>query len=40
MIIGDVLGYVALYNVGNGAKIKNLPKHNSEVTHIVHAHTI
>ena len=27
MIIGDSNGIIALYNVINGAKIKNLPKH-------------
>ena len=36
IIIGDTLGYCALFNASNGAKIKNLPKHNLEVTHIVH----
>jgi hypothetical protein len=38
MIIGDSLGNTALFNIANGAKIKNLPRHSAEVTHIVHAH--
>ena len=36
LILGDSLGYCALFNVSNGAKIKNLPKHNLEVTCIIH----
>ena len=39
-IIGDSSGTVALFNVINGAKIKNLPKHNGEVVAIVHASDI
>lgn len=37
MIIGDSNGQTALFNVINGAKIKNLPKHSAEVISIVHA---
>lgn len=37
MVIGDALGNVGLYNVNNGAKIKNLPKHNGEITQIYHS---
>jgi WD40 repeat protein len=36
MLIGDSAGETAVCNVINGAKIKNLPKHTSEVTKIVH----
>ncbi|CAD8044697.1 unnamed protein product [Paramecium primaurelia] len=39
-IIGDSSGTVALFNVINGAKIKNLPKHSGEVVAIVHASDI
>ncbi|CAK75155.1 unnamed protein product (macronuclear) [Paramecium tetraurelia] len=39
-IIGDSSGTVALFNVINGAKIKNLPKHSGEVVTIVHASDI
>lgn len=37
MIIGDSAGICALFNVINGAKIKNLPKHTAEVTCILHS---
>lgn len=37
MIIGDSNGITALFNVINGAKIKNLPKHQAEIVSIVHA---
>lgn len=40
MIIGDSLGYTALFNVINGARIKNLPKHAAEVISILHAPNI
>lgn len=40
MIIGDSLGHIALFNVVNGAKIKALPKHQAEITHIVHAYSV
>lgn len=36
MIIGDSQGYVKLFNVVNGAKIKALPKHNGAVMHALH----
>lgn len=37
MLIGDSNGISALYNVINGAKIKNLPKHTAEIVCIMHA---
>jgi hypothetical protein len=40
MIIGDSLGNTALFNVINGARIKNLPKHSAEVISILHAPNI
>ena len=36
MIIGDSSGETAVFNVINGAKIKNLPKHGAEVLKIIH----
>jgi len=36
MLIGDSKGITGIFNVFNGAKIKNLPKHQGEVSHIVH----
>lgn len=36
MIIGDSSGETAVFNVINGAKIKNLPKHSAEVLKIIH----
>jgi len=36
MIIGDSSGETAVFNVINGAKIKNLPKHSAEVLKIMH----
>jgi len=40
MIIGDSMGYIALFNVANGAKIKPLPRHAGEISHIIHAEEI
>lgn len=36
MVIGDSNGETAVFNVINGAKIKNLPKHSAEVLRIIH----
>lgn len=36
MVIGDSSGETAVFNVINGAKIKNLPKHSAEVLKIIH----
>ena len=38
MIIGDSSGETAVFNVINGARIKNLPKHAAEVLRIIHVH--
>lgn len=35
MIVGDSNGNVSLHNVLNGARIKMLTKHNSEIIHII-----
>ncbi|KRX07968.1 WD40-repeat-containing domain [Pseudocohnilembus persalinus] len=36
MIIGDSLGYVTLFNVFNGAKIKSLPRHHGSIINALH----
>lgn len=35
MIVGDTKGNVAVYNARNGAKMKVLPRHAGEVSHIL-----
>ncbi|KRX04533.1 WD40-repeat-containing domain [Pseudocohnilembus persalinus] len=35
MLIGDYNGYISIFNAENGAKIKNLPKHQKTVFHIL-----
>jgi WD40 repeat protein len=35
MLIGDSKGYISILNAENGAKIKSLPKHETEVTHML-----
>ncbi len=35
MLVGDSKGNVSLHNTANGAKIKLLPRHNGEVSHLL-----
>lgn len=35
LIIGDIMGNLSVHNVLNGAKMKQLSKHNSEIFSIV-----
>lgn len=35
MIIGDCGGNLSVHNVLNGAKLKSLTKHNTEITNII-----
>lgn len=35
MIIGDAKGNISIYNASNGARMKALPRHNGEVTHLL-----
>lgn len=35
MLIGDSCGSIGIFNAENGAKIKSLPKHSQEVSHIL-----
>lgn len=35
MIIGDIEGNISLHNVINGAKMKNLSKHNAEILSLI-----
>lgn len=35
MVVGDTLGNVGMYNITNGARMRNMGRHLSEVTHIV-----